>query len=193
DLAHVGVRVDALDDEALRSGDLDRYAAIVTGIRAWNTRAALKGAHARLMRYVEGGGTLLVQYVTHSHIAPLESPIGPYPLEIGRDRITDETAAMTPLDPKHPALRAPNPLGPADFEGWVQERGIYFASKWDERYRPLFSMADPGEAPLLGSTLVAAHGRGRYVYTGLALFRQLPAGVPGAYRLLANLLTGGRK
>ena len=188
DLAHVGARVEALDDDALRGGDLSRYAAIVVGIRAYNGRPAVRAAHDGLMRYVEQGGTVVVQYATQNRLAPLEGPIGPYPLELGRDRITDETAAMTFVDPREAALVGPNPLGPEDFDGWVQERGIYFAARWDPRYRPLFRVADPGEAELLGGTLVADHGKGRYVYTGLALFRQLPAGVPGAYRLLANLL-----
>src|SRR5262249_18347570 len=114
--------------------------------------------------------------------------VGPYPLEISRDRVTDENAKMTFVVPDHPQLRAPNRIGPEDFEGWVQERGIYFAGKWDKRYQPLFSASDPGEAPVLGSTLVARHGKGRFVYTGLVFFRELPAGVPGAYRLFVNLL-----
>lgn len=188
DLAHVGASVVVLDEETIRGGDLSRFAAIVVGIRAYNTRPFLRAAHPRLMAFVEAGGTLLVQYSTNSRLAPMESQIGPFPFEISRDRITDEAAAMTLLAPEHPALHAPNAIGTADFEGWVQERGIYFAAKWDERYTPLFAGADPGDAPLEGSTIVARHGRGRFVYTGLAFFRQLPAGVPGAYRLLANLL-----
>ena len=103
-------------------------------------------------------------------------------------RITDEKAAMVAVDPKSPLLASPNAIAPADFEGWVQERGLYFAEKWDPKYQPLFSSQDPEEKPLLGGTLVARLGRGRYVYTGLAFFRQLPAGVPGAYRLFANLI-----
>ncbi len=188
DLAHVGVQVELLDDATLRSGDLSRFSAIVLGVRAYNVREAVRSAHARLMTYVERGGTVVVQYNTHNRLAPLQSPIGPYPLELDRDRITDERSAVEFVDPKHPVLRTPNALTPADFEGWVQERGIYFASKWDERYQPLFRMADPEEAPLVGSTLFARHGKGTYVYTGLAFFRQLPAGVPGAYRLFVNLL-----
>jgi hypothetical protein len=102
--------------------------------------------------------------------------------------VTDENALMTPLDPKDPLLAQPNLLGTADFAGWVQERGLYFAAKWDERYRPVFTMQDPGEPGLRGGLLIARHGKGAFVYTGLAFFRELPAGVPGAYRLLANLL-----
>jgi hypothetical protein len=189
DLAHAGARVEQLDDEELRSGNLSRYAAIVVGIRAYNTREALRQANSRLLRYVEDGGTLVVQYSTNNRLSPVETPLGPYPFEIGRERITDETAALEPVDPKHPALHVPNEIVAADFEGWVQERGIYYAAKWDERYQPLFRSSDPGEAPLLGGAIVARHGKGVYVYTGLAFFRQLPAGVPGAYRLFANLVS----
>jgi hypothetical protein len=190
DLAHIGVKVAEIDADTLRTGDLSRFASIVVGIRAFNVRADVRAAHARLMAYVERGGVLVVQYNTNTRFSPLEGPVGPYPLEIGRDRITDETATMTPLVPEHPQLRTPNKIGPADFEGWVQERGIYSAVKWDEQhYQPLFQASDPNEAPIKGTTLVAKHGKGRYVYTGLVFFRQLPAGVPGAYRLFVNLLS----
>ncbi len=188
DLAHVGIPVVELDDAALRTGDLRRYAAVVLGIRAYNTRPAVLAARDRLMSYVAGGGTVVVQYNTNNRLSQIDGPVGPFPLEIGRDRVTDENAAMVAVDPKHPVLRTPNVIGPTDFDGWVQERGLYFATKWDPRYQAIFRAADPGEAPSEGSTLVARHGKGRYVYTGLAFFRQLPAGVPGAYRLFVNLL-----
>jgi hypothetical protein len=187
DLAHAGFTVDELDDEALRAGDLSRYTAIVLGVRAHNTRAAVRAAHARLMAYVERGGTVIAQYNTLDGLGAL----GPFPLTLGRDRITDETAAPVAVDPKHPLLNRPHQLGPADWQGWVQERGLYFGATWDPRYKPLLRFADPGEAPLEGALLVAQHGKGRFIYTGLAFFRQLPAGVPGAYRLLANLIGGG--
>jgi len=188
DLAHVGFSIDDLDDEALRTGDLGRYAAIVVGIRAYNARPAMRAAHARLMAYVEHGGTLIVQYNTLA----LDGPVGPFGLELGRDRITDETAAPSFIDPKDPLLATPNRITTADFEGWVQERGLYFAHTWDAHYHPVLRFADPQEAPLDGAVVVARHGTGRYIYTGLSLFRQLPAGVPGAYRLFANLIGGGR-
>lgn len=188
DLAHVGLRVERIDDATLLSGDLKRFSALVLGIRAYNSRPAVRRAHQRLMDYVEAGGTLVTQYNTHSQWDPLAGPIGPFPLEIGRGRVTDETATVTGIDPQHPILRAPNPISEADFAGWVQERGLYFAESWDERYTPILAMADPDEEPQEGALLVATHGRGRFVYTGLAFFRQLPAGVPGAYRLFANLL-----
>ena len=190
DLADLGLPVTLLDDETLRAGDLGRFRAIVVGIRAYNTRDVLRSAHERLMRYVEGGGTLVVQYNTQSRVGPLSSPIGPYPLEIGRGRVTDENATMTLLAPDDPAVTKPHRIGAADFEGWVQERGLYFAETWDPRYVPMLSAADPGEEPLKGALLVAHHGKGRYVYTGLAFFRQLPAGVPGAYRLFLDLIGG---
>jgi len=188
DLAHIGLAVDELDDDALRTGDLSRYTAVVLGIRAYNTRPAVRAAHARLMAYAEHGGTVVVQYNT----LDFEGAVGPFPLELGRDRITDENAAVTFLDPRQPVLHHPNEITAADFTGWVQERGIYFGAKWDARYTPILRFADPGEGPLDGSLLVARHGKGRYVYTGLVFFRELPAGVPGAYRLFANLLAGDK-
>jgi LmbE family N-acetylglucosaminyl deacetylase len=187
-LAAVGYDVTILPDERLASEKLDRFEAIVVGIRAFNANPRLTVHRDRLMQYVERGGRLVVQYNTNSRIGPLPVQVGPYPLEIGRERVTDESAAMTAVNPKEPLLSAPNRLGAADFTGWVQERGLYFATKWDPKYRPVFAMNDPGEQPLQGSTLVAKHGKGTFVYTGIAFFRQLPAGVPGAYRLMANLL-----
>ena len=131
----------------------------------------------------------MVQYNTNNRWRKLEHPVGPFPFTIGRARVTDENAPMTALvDSEHPALTTPNAITEADYRGWVQERGLYFAVDWDPRYTPLLSIADPGEAPLHGSTLIAEHGEGVFVYTGLSFFRQLPAGVPGAYRLFANLL-----
>lgn len=188
DLAHVGVSVETIAPDVLAAGDLSKYEAIVVGVRAYNTRQDLRNAHARLMRYVEAGGVVVVQYNTSSSWDPLNHPIGPFPLEIGSGRVTDETARIVALDPANALLRTPNALGDADFDGWVQERGLYFGQTWDARYEPVFSTHDPDEEPLVGSVLAARHGAGRYVYTGLSFFRQLPAGVPGAYRLLVNLL-----
>ena len=136
---------------------------------------------------MRAGGLLIVQY---QQTGFTEGGFAPEKLEIVRpiDRVTDETAPVTPLAPQHPILTSPNPIGPDDWEGWVQERGLYFAHSWAPAYTPLLSMADPGDTPQRGSLLAAQIGKGRYVYTGLAFFRQLPAGVPGAYRLFANLL-----
>jgi len=188
DLAHIGAAVERLSDGDLMQGRLARYSAIILGVRSFNTRDVLRAAHPRLMQYVHDGGTLLVQYVTRSGLSPLDVPVGPYPLEVGRGRVTDETAQVNELVVDHPLLRAPHRITPKDFEGWVQERGLYYGQSWDTRYQPLLSMADPDEPEERGALLVARHGRGRYVYTGLSFFRQLPAGVPGAYRLLLNLI-----
>ncbi|WP_326491774.1 PIG-L family deacetylase [Myxococcus stipitatus] len=187
-LAAVGYEVTVLPEERLAGEKLERFEAILVGVRAFNANPRLAVHRERLLDYVKKGGRLVVQYNTNSRVGPLAAFVGPYPLEIGRDRVTDETAVMTPVKPDEPLLRAPNALSAVDFEGWVQERGLYFASKWDDHYRPVFTMNDAGEAPLAGGLLVARHGKGVFVYTGLAFFRQLPAGVPGAYRLLANLL-----
>ncbi len=192
-LRQVGYEVSILDDEALAAGGaaLARFDAIVVGVRAFNTNERLRAAHAPLMSYVNGGGTLVLQYNTNNRLAPLAVPLGPWPFEIGQKRVTDETAAVTFSAPGHPALTTPNAIGAADFEGWVQERGLYFAEKWAGNYQTPLAMHDPGEAPQAGSLLWVRSGKGTFVYTGLAFFRQLPAGVPGAYRLFANLLAGG--
>ena len=191
-LRQVDYDVTLLDDAALRDESLARFDAVVVGVRAYSTNPRMPFHYAKLMSYVEGGGVLLVQYDTGDRFGPLPPDIGPYPFKITRDRVTDETAAVTFDAPTHPLMLQPNVLGPADFDGWVQERGLYFAGTWDEHYLTLFSMHDPGEPALRGSLLVAPYGKGLFLYTGLAFFRQLPAGVPGAFRLFANLLAHGR-
>jgi hypothetical protein len=194
-LRRVGYEVTLLGDEALAAGApaLRRFDAVVVGVRAFNTSERLRAAHAALMAYVEGGGTLVVQYNTNSRLGPLTVPLGPWPFEIGGNRVTDETAPVTFAAAGHPALTVPNAIGPRDFDGWIQERGLYFAEKFDAaHYQAPLLMNDPGEPPQAGSLLWARYGKGTFVYTGLAFFRQLPAGVPGAYRLFANLLAGGR-
>jgi hypothetical protein len=141
------------------------------------------------MDWVARGGTLVAQYNTNSRIGPAPPDLGPFPFTISHDRTTDENAAVELA--KDPILAGPNPITSADFQGWVQERGLYYADKWDPRYRAPLSMADPGEKPTHGALLVGKHGRGTFIYTGLSLFRQLPAGVPGAYRLFVNLIEHG--
>jgi LmbE family N-acetylglucosaminyl deacetylase len=190
-LRQVGYDVTLLSDEDLEAADLSRFDAIVTGVRAYNTRAALRRQQKRLLEYVERGGTLVVQYNTPDRT--LEgAQLGPFPFKITQDRVTDETAELTPLAPADALLNSPNKITAADFDGWVQERGLYFASEWDARYTPLFASHDPGAPDLKGSTLVARHGKGTYVFTALAFFRQLPAGVPGAYRLFVNMISAGK-
>jgi LmbE family N-acetylglucosaminyl deacetylase len=190
-LRQVGYDVTLLSDEDLEAADLSRFDAVVTGVRAYNTRAALRQQQKRLLEYVERGGTLVVQYNTPDRT--LEgTQLGPFPFKITQDRVTDETAEVTPLAPTDALLNSPNKITAADFDGWVQERGLYFASEWDARYTPLFASHDPGAPDLKGSTLVARVGRGTYVFTALAFFRQLPAGVPGAYRLFVNMISAGK-
>ncbi|MGE5346123.1 MAG: PIG-L family deacetylase [Acidithiobacillales bacterium] len=189
-LRQIGYRVTLLSDDDIESGDLSRFGTIVTGIRAFNTRPGLKALHAKLLRYVEWGGALVVQYDTTAGLVTPE--IGPWPFRISHDRVSVEEAPVAFADPASPLLRVPNRIGPGDFDGWVQERGLYFAGSWDPRYATPLSLSDPGETPTLGSLLYARYGKGAFVYTGLAFFRQLPAGVPGAYRLFVNLIEGGR-
>jgi LmbE family N-acetylglucosaminyl deacetylase len=190
-LRQVGVPLELLGPAELTDGDLSRYDAIVVGSRAYETDPALARANPRLLDYARNGGLVIVQYQQYPFI---EGKFAPLPLEIARphDRITDEAAAVTVLDPNHSVFNRPNRIGPEDWSGWVQERGLYFANKWDPAYTPLLAMTDPGGQELRGGLLVAPLGKGHYVYAGLAFFRQLPAGVPGAYRLFANLLGLGK-
>ena len=191
-LAAVGIPIELLGPDTLGRGDLTHYDAIVIGSRAYETEPALVAANGRLLDYARSGGLVIVQYQQYPFVS---GSFAPYRLSIARphDRVTDETAPVTALDPSHPALHVPNQIGPADWQGWVQERGLYFAHDWDSSYTALLETHDPGESPLSGGLLVAAVGKGTYVYTGLSFFRQLPAGVPGAYRLFANLLALGKK
>ena len=186
-LLAVGVPIELLGPDSLARGDLSRYDAIVIGSRAYETDPALVANNRRLLDYARAGGLVLLQYQQYPFV---DGGYAPYPLRIGRphDRVTDETAPVTPLDPAHPVFHYPNEIGPDDWREWVQERGLYFARDWDSTYVPLLESHDPGGEQLKGGLLVAPLGRGTYVYTGLSFFRQLPAGVPGAYRLFANLL-----
>ncbi len=189
-LAQMGYAVHLITDEELASADLSRFDTIISGIRAYNTRDALKRHHDRLMSYVEDGGTYIVQYNTADNT--LGASVGPWPLTIGRERVTLETAPVRLLDPSHELLTAPNRITTSDFEGWVQERGLYFASTWDPRYTVVLASSDPGDESREGGTLVGRHGKGVYIYTGYSWFRQLPAGVEGAYRLFANMVSAGK-
>lgn len=189
-LRQMGIDVEPLDARTLAAGDLSVYDVIVAGIRAYEVRPDLVAHNQRLLDYTAAGGTFIVQYSQYEYTRP---GIAPYPISMSRphDRVTDETAPVRLLRPDHPVLTHPNRIGDADFDGWVQERGLYFLSEWDHAFVPILETADPGEDPLRGALLVAPYGEGTYVYTGLSFFRQLPAGVPGAYRLFANLLALG--
>jgi hypothetical protein len=186
-LRQAGYDVTLLNDELLEHDTL-RFDAIVIGVRAFNVNQKLAGFHDKLMSFVKQGGTLVAQYNTKNWISKVPAEIGPHPFNISQDRVTDENAAVELLDPKHAMLNFPNKIEPRDFENWVQERGLYFADKWDQHYIPLLAMHDSGEPDRKGGLLVAKHGKGTFVYTGIAFFRQLPAGVPGAFRLFANLI-----
>ena len=196
-LRQIGYEVSIVNDDMLANlqaggSALARFDAIVIGVRAYNTNEKLRAAQPALMDYVRAGGTLVAQYNTNNRFGPLTTPIGPFPFEIGRERVTDENAVVDFLAPDQRILNVPNRITERDFAGWIQERGLYFASKWDPKYQTVLSMSDPGESALTGGLLWAHHGKGVYIYTGLAFFRQLPAGVPGAFRLFANLLAAGQ-
>jgi len=188
-LKQIGYHVTLLTDELLASEDLSKYDAIVTGVRAYNTNERLQVMHTRLMEYVKQGGNLVVQYNTNSRVGPLQTKIGPYPFTISRDRVTNELAEVKFRNAAHPVLNAPNKISSKDFDGWIQERGIYFATELDSNYTTIFSMNDPNEKTSEGSLIIAVYGKGNFVYTGLAFFRELPAGIPGAYRLFVNILS----
>jgi LmbE family N-acetylglucosaminyl deacetylase len=190
-LRQMGCNVTLLEDKDIEPFHLAKFDAVVVGVRAYNTKENLKFQHARLLGYVQNGGTLVLQYNTNGRDLLLND-LAPFPMKLSRARVTDETAEVRFRLPEHPALNTPNKLTPKDFEGWVQERGLYFPGEWDAAFEAPLSMNDPDEKPADGSLLVAKYGKGYYVYTGLSFFRELPAGVPGAYRLFANLISLGK-
>jgi LmbE family N-acetylglucosaminyl deacetylase len=191
-LKRLGINVEMLDANALTFGDLSKYSAIVVGVRAYELRPELASANKRLLDYVSGGGTLVVQY-NRDFIWNKFLP-APYHATIGNPtpRITDENAEVKFLKPDDPLLNTPNKITAADFQNWVQERGLYYWSDFDAKYRPLLSMHDPGEKDLNGALVYTHLGKGVYIYTGLAFFRELPEGIPGAYRLFVNLLSASQ-
>lgn len=188
-LEQIGYKVEFLHDDDFANGTLNNYDAIVVGVRAYNTVAKMKFYQPKLMEYVKNGGTLIVQY-NNSYRMVTEN-IGPYPLELSHDRVTVEEAPVTILAKDNPVMNTPNKIGQNDFKGWVQERGLYFADKWDSRYTPVLSCHDPGEEARNGGFLVTQYGKGYYIYTGYSWFRELPAGVSGAYRIFANMISLG--
>ena len=196
-LVQLGASVTLLSAEELVTGDLSRFDTLVTGIRALNTRPDLVAARDRVLEYVEDGGTLVVQYNTapfgrRRSASASAATLGPFPMTPSRLRVTDERAPIHFVTENHSLLSEPNRITLEDFKGWVQERGLYFMSRWDERYETVIACSDPGEEPLEGGLLYARHGKGAFVFTGYSWFRQLPAGVPGAYRIFANLISAGK-
>ncbi len=197
-LEQLGVKVQMLSAADLAFGDLGRFPVIVTGIRAYNVNEDLRANNGRLLDYVHRGGTLIVQYVR-----PIERPargsagspflFGPYPMSVSEsDRITVEDSPVKILDPGNPVFSRPNKITETDFSGWVQERGLCFMDTWDSNYQALLSGNDPGDKPQNGGMLYTQYGKGHYIYTAYAWFRQLPAGVPGAFRIFANMLSLGQ-
>ncbi len=188
-LEQMGYKVVMITDEQLQNGNLNEFPAIVLGVRAFNTNEKLQQYKQRVFDYVKDGGNLIVQYNTNSFAGPLKEQVSPVPFKLSRDRVTIEEAPVTFLLPEHPVLNFPNKITNTDFDGWIQERGIYFATDIDSSFQCPLAMNDPKEKPNKGSLIIARYGKGNYVYTGLAFFRELPAGVPGAYRLFANILS----
>jgi hypothetical protein len=191
-LRQIGIQVDLLDDVALAFGNLSQYDAIIVGIRAYELRPDVMAANPRLLDYVRNGGTLLVQYERDFAWAKLMP--APFKAEIPPQgiRVTNPDSPVDFLAPESPLLNSPNKITMADFQGWVQERGIYFWGTWDPRYHPVIGFTDTGEPEAKGGLVYARDGKGLYIYTGISFFRELPAGVPGAYRLFVNLISQTR-
>ncbi|MCF6306866.1 MAG: PIG-L family deacetylase [Flavobacteriaceae bacterium] len=189
-LEQIGYQVTTIPPSEITLEKLSQFDAIVVGIRAYNTVPELAFKQTELIKYVENGGTLILQYNTsHSLIT---NKLAPFKLELSKNRVTDESSEVKFLAPNHPVLNAPNKITQADFNGWVQERGLYFPNKWSKEFRPILGMHDKNSKQTKGSLLVAQYGKGYYIYTGLSFFRELPAGVSGAYRLFANILSIGK-
>ncbi len=189
-LEQVGYTVTILDPNNITAESLEAFETVIVGVRAYNTVERMSVVQPRLMEYVKGGGTVITQYNTSMRNQP---EIGPYPFRISRDRVTVEEANVTILAPDHPIINGPNKITQKDFEGWVQERGLYFPNQWDSKYTPILSSNDPGESPKNGGLLVAEYGEGYFVYTGYSWFRELPAGVSGAFRIFTNMISLGKE
>lgn len=188
-LQQVGYNVTMLEDDDITLENLSQYDAVIAGIRAYNRRQRLPFLQDEIFKYIEQGGTYIVQY--NKNRGMLTPNPAPYPLTLSRDRVTVEEAPIKMLVPEHPVFNYPNKITSADFDGWIQERGLYFPNEWDDNFVPLTECNDPGEEPKQGALLVAQYGKGHYIYTGYSWFRELPAGVPGAYRIFANMLSLG--
>lgn len=189
-LSNLGYDVTLLSDNMLEQSDLSMYDVIIAGIRAYNTRERLKYSQSRLMEYVKNSGTYIVQYNVSSGLHT--ENIGPYPFRLGRERITVENSPVSFINPAHQLFHFPNKITSSDFNNWIQERGLYFASQWDNKYEAILSGNDPNESPLSGGTLFARYGDGVFIYSGHSWFRQLPAGIPGAYRFFVNMISAGK-
>jgi hypothetical protein len=188
-LQQLGYKIKLLSDDDLQLASLSDYDVIITGTRAYNTRTILQNITSKLFDYVQQGGTLITLHNTRFGIRA--EHIAPYPLKISDARVSVENAPVIFLQSDHPLLNRPNKNDSTDFDHWVQERGLYFADEWDEHYIPILASNDPGEKPQRGGLLYTIYGKGNYIYSGYAWFRQLPAGIPGAYRLFVNMISIG--
>ena len=187
-LRQIGYEVKEIDVAAINETDLNKFDAIVIGIRAYNIHKTLPFKQKYLLDYVNNGGNMIVQYNTQGRTSNTDVK-APFKLQLSRDRVTDENAKVNILAKENPLLNYPNKITDEDFKGWVQERGLYFPNKWSKEYTPILSMHDKGESSKKGSLLIAKYGKGNYIYTGLSFFRELPVGVSGAYKLFANMLS----
>ena len=190
-LRQIGYAVTMLTEKEFNE-DLSKFDAIVVGVRAYNTEERLKFYQKKLMEYVEKGGNMIVQYQVNNNLQKIDGGMGPFPFKVSRERVSVEDAEIRFLKPESPLLNTPNKITNKDFDNWIQERGLYFANEWDPKFEAILSSNDPSEKPLDGGLLYAKHGKGNYIFTGYAFFRQLPAGVSGAYRLFANLISVGK-
>jgi hypothetical protein len=186
----LGVDAKKLSIDDIAKSDLTPYHTIVIDNRGYEAHRELMAANSRLLKFVEVGGTLVVFY---HRLNEFQSQLAPYPITLGNERVTEEDAPVTFLQPKHPLLNFPNKITQKDFAEWVQERGLYFPREWDPRYTAILATSDRGEPPLRGGVLVAPYGRGNYIYTSFVWYRQLREGLPGGYRFFANLISYGRR
>jgi hypothetical protein len=189
-LQQIGYNVSIIEPKDISSSILKNFDAVIVGIRAYNTVEELKFKQDILFDFVKNGGNMIVQYNTNHSL--VTNDLAPFPLKLSRDRVTNENSAVSFISPKHEVLNYPNKITKEDFEGWVQERGLYFPNEWDTEFTPILSMNDKGEPAREGSLLVAKYGKGYYMYTGLSFFRELPAGVPGAFKLFTNMISIGK-
>jgi hypothetical protein len=190
-LVNLGIRVHFLSPEDLANGDLSKYNVIVTGVRAYAARPDLKTYNGRLLDYVKNGGVAIIQYNTPEY----DHNYGPYPYKMGEnpEEVTDEDSKVVILDPSNPVFNSPNKITSKDFSNWVEERGSKFLNTWDSNYTPLLETHDPGQEPQKGGMVYAKYGKGVYIYCAYAFYRQMPEGVPGSYRLFANMLSLGKR
>ncbi|HXI74480.1 MAG TPA: hypothetical protein VNG94_02765, partial [Pyrinomonadaceae bacterium] len=193
----LGVESKELSVEDIKTADLSKYTSVIVDNRVYESKPELIAVNQKLLDYAQAGGTLIVFYHKSDEWNPNPQrnrpQLAPYKLILGGERVTDENAPITFIEPDHPLLNVPNKMGQDDFKDWIQERGLYYPREWDPQFHALLQSNDPGEQPLKGGLLVADYGKGHYIYTSMVWYRELRGGVPGAYRMLANMISYGRK